>query len=262
MNNPKLSRIGQAANVRAPIKKRVRSRTQKLRRRMAAVIDQYLALDDALRKADHGPFRVCIFGSARIKPDDSLYALVHDLARRVAAMGADVVTGGGPGLMEAANKGLRDAGRTRARSWGLPLDIPLLLEPANAHLDIKSMHRRFSSRLDEFMRLSHAVVVAPGGVGTLLELYYVWQLLQLGMVEQRLVLLMGSRFWSGLLDWMQAEPLARGLISEKDLGCIRVVDTVEEAAALLRAEMDAFRAARRRAPTQPRQSGRSRAAQH
>jgi len=116
-----------------------------------------------------------------VQPQEPLYWTVYDLARRLAHEGIDIITGGGPGLMEAANRGVR-AAENEALSYGLPLDLPSIHEPANPHLDVASRHRRFSSRLDEFMRLSHGVVFAPGGVGTLLEFGYVWQLLQVEAV--------------------------------------------------------------------------------
>ena len=171
---------------------------------MTKVIGQYLELDNALRKAEQGHFRVAIFGSARIDPEDAIYLAVNEVARKLAVMGIDIVTGGGPGLMEAANRGVGDARMKRVRSYGLPLDIPGFREIANAHLDIKSMHQRFSSRLDEFMRLSDGIVVAPGGIGTLLELFYTWQLTQLSLVEPMPVILLGRDFWSGMIEWIRS----------------------------------------------------------
>lgn len=216
-----------------------------LRQRMARVIDEYVQLDKDLRKAEGNHFRVSIFGSARIQPDDEIYKGVYEVARQLAVQGIDIVTGGGPGLMEAANRAVRDAKVRRVRSYGLPLDIPGLMEVANAHLDIKSMHRRFSSRLDEFMRLSDAVIVAPGGIGTLLELFYVWQLLQLAMIEPRPVVLLGRKFWTGLIDWMEETVLDRKLISPPDMNTIHIVDTPDEAVAAILPAFEAFRERRR-----------------
>jgi predicted Rossmann-fold nucleotide-binding protein len=118
------------------------------------------------------------------------------------------------------------------------------VEPPNRHLDIKSAHKRFSSRLDEFIRLSHAVVVAPGGIGTLLELMYVWQLLQLHTVEGRPVILIGREFWTGFLDWMREKVAGMGLVDARDLDCVSVVDTPEEALAMLDRSHAAFLAER------------------
>src|SRR5205823_4686984 len=98
------------------------------------------------------------------------------------------------------------------------------------------------SRLDEFMRLSHAVIVAPGGIGTLLELTYVWQLIQVGMVEERPVVLLDHSHWDGLLAWMKTELLGRRFISPGDFDWIHCVDTPEEALAFIRTEVEKFRA--------------------
>src|SRR5947208_1938992 len=134
----------------------------------------------------------------------------------LAELKIDIVTGGGPGLMEAANRAVQDARNEVSQSIGLPIQLPRAHELANKHLDIKSEHKRFSSRLDEFMRLSHAVIVAPGGIGTLLELTYVWQLIQVGMVEERPVVLLDHSHWDGLLAWMKTELLGRRFISPGD----------------------------------------------
>lgn len=210
-----------------------------LRRRMAKVIKEYLRLDQELKDAENTNFRVCIFGSARIRRRDATWQAVFRLAKALAKMGIDVVTGGGPGLMEAANFGVReatkDAAGGHAMGYGLPLDIPSLREPANNHLDIKSAHQRFSTRLDEFMRLSHAVVVAPGGIGTLLELMYVWQLVQIGLIQPRPIILLDKEYWEGLLDWMSGVTLARSLINPEDMNEVRLVSEWRDALAILEA---------------------------
>jgi predicted Rossmann-fold nucleotide-binding protein len=146
--------------------------------------------------------------------------------------------------MEAANRGVRDAMNERSKSYGLPILLPRSDEVPNKHLDIKSEHKRFSSRLDEFMRLSHAVVVAQGGIGTLLELFYVWQLLQVGLLDRRPVALLGKQFWSGLIAWMREQQLGKGFISAHDFENIQIVDSVEEVVALLREEQLRFEASR------------------
>lgn len=199
------------------------------RERLRHTIEEYIRLDAELRALENTNYRVCIFGSARIKPQDPIYHSVFNLAQQLSERGVDVVTGGGPGLMEAANRGVLAAKRKRSQSYGLPLELPSLVEPPNRHLDIKSAHKRFSSRLDEFMRLSHAVVVAPGGIGTLLELMYVWQLLQLEVVEPRPVILLGRKFWTGLMEWVREMPADQRLVSPEDLDCISIVETPSEA---------------------------------
>jgi uncharacterized protein (TIGR00730 family) len=161
-------------------------------------------------------FHVCIFGSARISEDDPAYRLVNKLSRMIAEEGLDVVTGGGPGLMEAANKGHKE-GRVDVdtHSIGLNIKIPGEQEP-NAHLDIKKEFSRFSERLDNFMLLSNVVVVAPGGVGTLLELFYAWQLVQVEHICDTPIILLGE-MWPDLIDWIEKWPLKLGLIGQEDM---------------------------------------------
>ena len=189
-------------------------------------------------------YRVCIFGSARIKPHDGIYELTERTAHMLGAAGIDVLTGGGPGLMEAGNKGAR-AGRegsgSKSRSFGISIQISTEKLP-NDHLDIKHHHRKFSSRLDDFMRLSHGVIVMPGGIGTLLELYFGWQLVQVGHIDQRPIILMGKQFWSGLIGWMKETLLAGSLMSAGDFGCLNIVDTPEEALEIILKEFATFQA--------------------
>src|SRR3954452_5398095 len=183
--------------------------SEDVRGRLNELLEEYVALDAELRKLEDTEFRVCIFGSARIRPEDPVYQMVYRLARSLAKLGVDIVTGGGPGLMEAANRGVQGARNEQNKSYALPIELPKRLEAPNKHLDIKSQHRRFSSRLDEFMRLSHAVVVAPGGIGTLLELTFVWQLIQVGTVNDGAVSRPDRSMWNGLLDWMREQMLGR-----------------------------------------------------
>jgi uncharacterized protein (TIGR00730 family) len=204
-----------------------------MRARLGRVLAEYCELETQLHEIEDTNFRVCIFGSARLTPADPIYGTVFELARALAEHGVDVVTGGGPGLMEAANAGVRAARDRRSKSYGLPLDVPNLAELPNRHLDIKSAHRRFSSRLDEFIRLSHAVVVAPGGVGTMLELMYVWQLLQLEMVTPRPIVLLGRSFWEGFLEWTSRQQLANGFMSRRDYQPLHLVDTPDQALGVL-----------------------------
>ena len=166
-----------------------------------------------------------IFGSARIKANTNEYAQVYELAKKLAKNKTDVVTGGGPGLMEAANAGSKDGG-SKTKSFGLHIDLPFETTP-NDHLDITYHHKKFSSRLDEFMRISHAVIVTPGGIGTILELLYTWQLIQVGHISERPVILLGE-MWNGLIDWMESEPLKKHLIEKSDFKNIQIVQNVDE----------------------------------
>lgn len=205
-----------------------------IRQRLSRVMEEYLRLDAQLREAENKHFRVCIFGSARLKPEDHTYQIVLKLARDLALEGVDIVTGGGPGLMEAANRGVRAARTRRSRSFGVTIDLPRVAEVANRHLDIKSSHKRFSSRLDEFMRLTHGVIVAPGGIGTMLELLYVWQLLQVGLIEERPLVLLDRERWGGLIEWMCDKMVACGYVGERDMDYIHMVSTPDEALEIMR----------------------------
>jgi uncharacterized protein (TIGR00730 family) len=199
--------------------------------RLRLLHQRAMVIEDELRKLDEGRFyRVCIFGSARIKADTKQYNEVFELARYLAWEGIDVLTGGGPGLMEAANKGAklgREEKKSQSLSYGLSIQLEFEPEP-NRHLDIKRHHHKFSSRLDDFMRLSHAVVCTPGGIGTLLEFFFVWQLIQVKHATPRPIVLLERAFWEGVLNWMKEVPLARGLLGEKDFGVIHIADTPEE----------------------------------
>ena len=167
-------------------------------------------------------FRVAIFGSARIKKGDSTYNLVYTLARMIAAQGIDVVTGGGPGLMNAVSKG-HHAGRKGNNTHSIGLTIKLPKEQKKGyHLDIVEDFNKFSNRLDAFMQLSNAVVVAPGGIGTLLELFYSWQLVQVKHMCDIPIILLGNE-WKGLIKWIRKSPFKKNLLDEKDFENIFIV---------------------------------------
>lgn len=187
--------------------------------------------DGLLTELEVDFYRVTIFGSARIEAGSERYQVVHELARALASKGIDIVTGGGPGLMEAANKGAKE-GANHSRSIGLSIKLPFE-DDANAHLDVKRQHRRFSSRLEEFMRISHAVIVTEGGIGTLLELFFTWQLIQVEHITPRPVILLGKEFWGGMLKWMETKILDQNLMSQKDYRSLVLVDSVREAMDIL-----------------------------
>lgn len=176
-------------------------------------------------------YRVAIFGSARIKEGDSEYRDVFTIAKALGESGFDVVTGGGPGLMHAANSGHKSAD-SGTHSIGLNIRLPHE-QVANQYLDIKQEFDRFSSRLDTFMSLSDAVIVAPGGIGTLLELFYAWQLVQVEHICETPVILFGP-MWGGLLGWLKAEVLSRKMVSESDLRMIFHVIEVEKVIGFIR----------------------------
>jgi len=164
-------------------------------------------------------FRVAIFGSARLKEDSPEYYEVFNLARLVASAGIDLVTGGGPGLMEAASNGFHEGKEnTSNRSIGLNITLPKEQRYA-AHLDVKRQFSRFSERLDSFVELSNAFVVTAGGIGTILELFYTWQLAQVKQIDDKPLILMGE-MWLDLLKWMRAWPLKNNLLDQEDLDLI------------------------------------------
>lgn len=198
--------------------------------RLTALHYRQQIIEHELQKLESKFYRVCIFGSARIKAENPIYKNVQNLARLLATLGIDILTGGGPGLMEAANKGAQEGkleAKSKTRSYGL--SIQLEFEPLpNSHLDIKRHHHKFSSRLDDFMRLSNSVILTPGGIGSLLELLFTWQLMQVKHLPPRPIVLMDKVFWSGFIQWMTDFPLARKLMSPGDFECISIVDTPEE----------------------------------
>jgi uncharacterized protein (TIGR00730 family) len=173
-------------------------------------------------------YRVSIFGSSRIRRGDPIYDEVQKLSFELARMGVDIVTGGGPGLMEAANSGaIQGQHESKSRSYGLAIHLPTE-EGANAFVDKVFRHRTFFSRLHHFIRLSSAFIVMPGGIGTALELFMVWQLLQVKHMKEHPLILVGT-MWPGLIDWMRETMVERGLVSPTDFDAISVVGSSAEA---------------------------------
>ncbi len=205
--------------------------------------DMIADFDYLLTELETDFYRVAIFGSARIDSSSPFYIQVQDLACALAKRNIDIVTGGGPGLMEAANRGAKMGG-SHSRSFGLSIKLPYE-DDSNQHLDVKRAHRRFSSRLEEFMRISHAVVVTPGGIGTMLELFYTWQLMQVNHIKPRPFLLWGKDMWKGLLKWMHSEVLGKNLMSESDYFMLTLVDSVDEILEILEPEAEKFHLARK-----------------
>jgi uncharacterized protein (TIGR00730 family) len=185
-----------------------------------------------IKKDKH--FKVAIFGSSRIKEHDTVYKKVEDLAQILGEMGVDVITGGGPGLMQAANEGHREGSkiaRDGAHSIGIGIKLPWK-QKFNKSVQYKEEFNRFSRRLDEFMLLSNAVVVAPGGLGTTLELFYTWQLVQVHHICHIPIILMG-REWKGLLAWIKNDPLKKGYLDSQDYSLVYLVETPHQAAEVI-----------------------------
>lgn len=176
-------------------------------------------------------YRVAIFGSARIKEGDQKYNDVFTIARGLAEAGMDVVTGGGPGIMQAANAGHKSASHG-THSIGLNMRLPLE-QQSNKFLDIKKDFDRFSSRLDAFMALSDAVVVATGGIGTILELFYTWQLVQVKQLCETPIILFGD-MWGPLLEWLKNDVQQRGLFDPEDMHNLFHIKTAEKVIQFIR----------------------------
>ena len=158
-----------------------------------------LNIEEELKKKD---FRVSIFGSARAKKGDDAYEMVYGLAHKIGEKGIDVVTGGGPGLMEAANEGHQSGKKNGdVHSLGLVIELPWE-NKANDYLDIEKKYSRFSERLDNFMVLSNVAVITPGGLGTCLELFYTWQLTQVKHICSMPIILVGD-MWRSLIEWVK-----------------------------------------------------------
>ncbi len=184
-------------------------------------------------------FTVVIFGSARIQAADPRYQQVYRLAKAVGAQGWDVLTGGGPGLMEAANRGVQDGRKdSHARSLGFNIKLPQEQE-ANRHLDIKRDFHLFSRRLDAFMALADVVVIAPGGVGTLLEFFYTWQLTQARKIDRIPIILLGA-MWADFLEWIHHWPLRNQLLSLEDFHNVFLVRSVPSVLKLIHTAYKAF----------------------
>jgi len=185
-------------------------------------------------------FRVSIFGSARIKMGDPRYKQVNALGKMLGEKGIDLVTGGGAGLMVAANSGHKlGSKKSGAHSIGLNIKLPNE-QKANKHLDVKKEFSIFSDRLDEFMLLSNVVVVAPGGVGTLLELMYSWQLVQVEHVCNMPIILMGD-MWKGFLEWLRENPLKLKMFDEKDYYLLFWAKTPREAMEVINEAYEAYK---------------------
>jgi uncharacterized protein (TIGR00730 family) len=168
---------------------------------------------------------VTIFGSARVTAGDAAYEQARDLGRRFAAHGWAVVTGGGGGVMEGANRGAHEAG---GLSIGFNISLPFE-QMGNSYVDVEYEFAHFYSRKTMLVKAAEGFVLLPGGFGTLDELFESLTLIQTGKVLNFPVVLFGSDFWGGLVDWIEARPLALGTISPEDLELLHVTDDAEDA---------------------------------
>ncbi len=192
--------------------------------RMVAEIDAgFRLLSGRLGKA------AAVFGSSRPGPDDSRYAAARTLGAKLADNGFAVITGGGPGLMAAANRGAAEAGGT---SVGLGIELPRE-QSLNPYLDVSMTFRYFFARKLMFVRYASAFVVLPGGFGTLDELFEALTLVQTGKIHEFPVVLIGTEHWSGLMAWIRDSLQGQGFIAPDDIRLLRCTDDIDEAVELI-----------------------------
>ncbi len=198
---------------------------------MAEFVDGYEKL------AKIGPC-VSIFGSARLKPESKYYEMAVEIAEKITKIGFGIITGGGPGIMEAGNKGAFNA---QGKSIGLNIDLPF-----EQHFN-PYINRSYSMNFDYFfvrkvmfIKYSQGFVVMPGGFGTLDELTEALTLIQTNKIGKFPIVLVGSEFWGGLLDWFKTTLLKEKMINADDLNLYRVVDTADEAVAHIKAFYDKY----------------------
>ena len=173
---------------------------------------------------------VSIFGSARTKPDKPSYRLAEEIAARFAKAGFAVITGGGGGIMEAANKGATEAG---GRSVGLNIKLPFEQAP-NPFADLKLDFNYFFIRKVMFIKYASAYIAMPGGFGTLDEIFEVMTLIQTQRIKPFPVVLAGSDYWAGIVEWIKARLEDAGMISEGDMDIVQVMDDPDEIVALVK----------------------------
>jgi uncharacterized protein (TIGR00730 family) len=186
-----------------------------------------------LRPTRHDRFRVTIFGSARAKPGTFSYEETKRAAAALSEMGCDIITGGGPGLMQAANEGAASVS-LRGRSVGIRVELPFE-QDVNSFVTQAFEHRTFFTRLHHFVLASDAFIVAPGGIGTVLETLMVWQLLQVGHLRDVPLMLVGP-MWPGLVEWARTTMLSfePPLANAEDMSIPQCVANADEAIALVR----------------------------
>ena len=185
--------------------------------RMFEIIAEFVTATERLQAIQPA---VTVFGSARTTPEHPYYAVAEDIARRLSEAGFSVISGGGPGIMEAANKGAFEG---PSPSVGLNIQLPHE-QSGNGYQDISHTFQHFFARKVMFVKLSCAFVMMPGGFGTLDELMEVLTLVQTGKIRRVPVILVNSTFWSGLLDWIRGQLIADGMIGVDDPGLIQVID--------------------------------------
>ncbi len=196
--------------------------------RALRILSEFVEGFDAL--AAVGP-AVTIFGSARAKATSPEYELARGIARRLAGHGFAIITGGGPGIMEAANRGCREGG---GLSIGCNIELPHE-QGLNPYVDLGVEFKYFFARKTMFVKYADAFVIMPGGFGTLDELFESLTLIQTGKIRDFPVVLVGSSYWRGLLDWMRAVQVPAGAVSEADLDLLKLTDDPDEVCKIIEA---------------------------
>jgi uncharacterized protein (TIGR00730 family) len=189
--------------------------------RIFRIMAEFVEGIEALSEVGHA---VSIFGSARASADDPYYKKAELIASRLAEQGFSVITGGGPGIMEAANKGAAAAGGT---SVGMNIRLPFEQEP-NPYANVNIDYKYFFIRKVMFVKYAVAYIVLPGGFGTMDELFEALTLIQTRRIKSFPVVLMGTEYWGGLINWLRDTMLRDGRISPDDLDSLRIIDDPEE----------------------------------
>ncbi len=216
---------------------------------VGTVLDLWEAVNNLtrLRPSKKERYRVSIFGSARVPKGSWVYTETMRLAQELSAMGCEIVTGGGPGLMQAANEGAARSGKAgRSRSWGVRVDLPFE-QDVNPFVEQAFEHRTFFTRLHQFVLMSDAFIVVPGGVGTALETLMVWQLLQVQHIELRTPLVLIGKMYADLVAWARRHMLDPRfpLAHAQDMDIPVCVSTADEAIGEIRIHHAAWKKAQR-----------------
>ena len=199
-----------------------------------------------LRPSRNERYRVTVFGSARTDPSHWVYREVKRMSAALSALGCDIITGGGPGLMQAANEGAREANAAeRVQSIGIRVELPFEQE-VNPFVEQAFEHGTFFTRLHQFVLMSDAYIVAPGGIGTVLESMMIWQLLQVRHLRETPLIFAGP-MWRGLVQWAAEQMLRPGfeLAKPEDVRIPQCVDDADGAIAIIEREHAKWRAAQR-----------------
>jgi uncharacterized protein (TIGR00730 family) len=213
--------------------------------RALRIMGEFIDGFDALARL--GP-AVSIFGSARTPSTDPMYEQARLLARRLSEEGFTIITGGGPGIMEAANRGAREADGV---SVGLGIDLPLE-QGVNTYVDLAVYFRYFFVRKTMFVKYAQAFVIFPGGFGTFDELFESLTLVQTGKIDHFPIILVGSGYWEGLLAWLRSTVAAEGKVDEIDIKLMRICDDVEEITAIISASFRSLEESGATSPTNGR----------